>query len=78
MYRKSRVEEVLLACTDTRRVDKATREQVGHGYSVYRVAWDLLDQSFSLSNEAVLLVIQFLGDGDARICAAAALLLKNR
>jgi hypothetical protein len=74
---KSQAEEVLLACTDTRQVNEATREQVGNAYWVNQVAWNLLDQPFGLSDEAVLLAIRFLGNADARICAAAALLLKN-
>jgi hypothetical protein len=75
---KSQTEEVLLACTDTRELGEATdRPPWLYATSVYEVAWNLLDQQFRLSNEVVLLVIRFLGDGDARICAAAALLLKN-
>ena len=73
-----------MACTDTRQVGWATREQVmeerswGRSrVSVDKVAWDLLDQSFGLSNEAVLLAIQFLSDDDAMVCAAALLLQNN-
>jgi len=75
---KQQVEELLAACTDTRRLSEDTQEKVGKAYTVQQVAWNLLNQQFTMEADALQHVVQTLDEDQAILCAAAALLLRKR
>ena len=82
---KSNNEEILAACTDTRKTTKKTWERVSSGQtrrgeeggSVAEYAWQMLSQAWDMDKAAQQVVVQALDDDDPLICAAAALLLQR-
>jgi hypothetical protein len=80
--RKGDFEEILAACTDTRELSmEKLMELVPDAPSipctVREIAWIQLLRPFNMEAEALSTVTQALDGGDASVCAAAALLLKN-
>ncbi len=74
---KEEAEEILAACTDTRRLSKDVREKVGNAYSVQQVAWNMSEQQFSMEVAAQQAVVNAIDDDLAIVCAAAARLLQH-
>jgi hypothetical protein len=73
---KQQVEELLTACTDSRQLFEKKWEEMRIA-TVSQIAWELLTQQFSLELESLPIVMRALDDQDARLCAAAALLLQH-
>ena len=76
--------ELLSACTDTRKVTRATWQKLmsekgpwSTEGTVGEVAWGLLSQPWSMNEEAEIVVVHALDDKDALVCAAAARLLQQ-
>jgi hypothetical protein len=81
---KQDAEELLSACTDTRKVIGETWQKLmskkapwSTEGTVGEVAWGLLSQPWSMDEEAEIFVVHALDDKDALVCAAAARLLQQ-
>jgi hypothetical protein len=76
-FAASQIEELLNACTDNRQISEDKRAAAGDAYSVQQVAWGLLEQQFLLEDAASSLLLRYLDDNEAIVCAAAARLLQG-
>ncbi len=81
----SQVEDILHSCSDKRNISKGERQKIGHRSKYYflsdltvqHVAWDLLEQPFTITKEVIDVIHHALGNHEGLTCAAAALFLKN-
>jgi hypothetical protein len=74
---EAQVEELLQACADVRTLSDEKKKEVGNAGTVHAVAWNLLDQQFSLSAGAAPILARYVEDKQTLVCAAAARLLKS-
>jgi hypothetical protein len=70
------VEELLIACTDTRFLSVDKQHELGID-TVQRVAWKLLSQPLTLDHEALTLVVDALDASEASLCEGAVLILQH-
>ncbi len=77
---QQQVEDLLVACTDTRQLSEDARLKVhAYAFTVQRVAWKVVTQPFVLELKANALdhVVHTLENENAIVCAAAAWLLRR-
>lgn len=73
---KQSVEELLIACIDTRLLPMGRQQELGIE-TVQSMAWKVLRQPFSLDQETLDMVLAALETSEASICEGAAMLLQH-
>lgn len=71
----SEAKELLDACTDGRALSINSDNE--HEKSVREIAEELLFNNFNLTDEAILVLTEALGNGEEQVCAAASQILKS-
>ncbi len=74
--RKQDVEELLIACTDTRLLSVDKQHELGID-TVQRMAWKVLRQPLILDQETLNIVVEALDTSEAAICEGAAMMLQH-
>ena len=70
------VEELLIACTDTRSLPVDKQQELGTD-TVQRMAWKVLRQPFMLDRETFTLVVEALDTDEASLCEGAVMILQH-
>jgi hypothetical protein len=73
---RQEVEELLIACTDTRPLSADKQQELGVD-TVQRMAWRVLKQPFMLNEETLNMLLEALDTSDASLCEAAAMMLRH-
>jgi len=73
---KQDVEELLMACTDTRLLSVDKQRKLGID-TVQRMAWRVLRQPFALDHETLNMVLEALDTSDASLCEGAVMMLQH-
>lgn len=73
---KRDVEELLIACTDTRLLSVDKQQELGRD-TVQRLAWKVLKQPLILDQESLNMVLEALDTSEAAICEGAAMMLQH-
>ena len=73
---RQEVEELLIACTDTRSLPVDKRQELGTD-TVQRMAWKVLRQPFMLDHETFTLLVEALDSDEASLCEGAVMILQH-
>jgi hypothetical protein len=73
---KQDVEELLMACIDTRLLSVDKQRKLGID-TVQRMAWRVLRQPFALDHETLNMVLEALDTSDASLCEGAVMMLQH-
>jgi len=73
---KQDVEELLIACADTRLLSADKQHELGID-TVQRMAWKVLRQPLILDQETLNMLVEALDTGEAAICEGAAMMLQH-
>ncbi len=73
---KRDVEELLIACTDTRLLSVDKQQELGRD-TVQKMAWKVLKEPLILDQETLNMVLEALETSEAAICEGAAMMLQH-